>query len=187
MLRRCSSPSFVGTGDSTLTPPEKRKTPNEGYVYFGLRGTFDPDAMTLRLGITPTSSCAQGAKNPQRGLPKTSQWEVSTERIVAEYIDVYELADQIVSKLEGNAVQIKDAIAVFDLYAVLEVVLYFSTDDEVSTPAIGFSNRVLAFLADVNASIDIDTYILPNEDSAELDTIASRKRSDEQSDEREPE
>jgi hypothetical protein len=80
---------------------------------------------------------------------------------VAEYIDVYELADQIVSRIEGQAPKIKEAIAELNLYAVLAVVLYFSTDDEVSTPAIGFSNRVLAFLADVNASIDIDTYKLP--------------------------
>ena len=172
--------SLIGLGDSKLTQPEIKKTPNEGYVYFGLRGAFDPDELTLRLGITPTSSCAQGTRNSKRGLPKTSFWEVSTERIVAECIDVYELADQIVSKLEGNAAQIKDAIAALDLYAVLEVVLYFSTDDGVSTPAIGFSNRVLAFLAKVNASIDIDTYILPNESCAELDSTASRKQSDEQ-------
>jgi hypothetical protein len=152
-----------------------------------LRGTFDPDEMTLRLGVTPTSSSAQGTRHPQRGLPKTSQWQVSTERIVAEDIDVYELADQIVSQLEGNAAQIKDAIAAFDLHAVLEVVLYFSSDEEVSTPAIGFSHRVLAFLADVNASIDIDTYILPNENHAVVDPTASRNRSDEQSDNREPE
>lgn len=180
-------PSLIGLGDSKLTQPEKKKTPHEGYVYFGLRGAFDPDELTLRLGITPTSSCGQGTRNPKRGLPKTSLWEVSTERIVAECIDVYELADQIVSKLEGNAAQIKDAIAALDLYAVLEVVLYFSTDDSVSTPAIGFSNRVLAFLADVNASIDIDTYILPNGDNAKIDATASREVSDEQSDEREPE
>jgi hypothetical protein len=142
-----------------------------------LRGTFDPDEMTLRLGFTPTSSSAQGSRNPQRGLPKTSQWHVSTERIVAE----------VVSQLEGNAAQIKDAIAAFDLHAVLEVVLYFSSDEEVSTPAIGFSHRVIAFLADVNASIDIDTYILPNQNNAVPDPTASRNRSDEQSDDREPE
>jgi hypothetical protein len=97
--------------------PEKRNRPNEGYVYFGLQGTFDPNELTLRLGITPTSSCAKGARNSQLGLPKTSQWEVSTERMVAEYIDVYELADQVVSKLETNAAQIKDAIAALELFA----------------------------------------------------------------------
>jgi len=177
---------FVGTGDRTLLP-KKKNTPNEGYVYFGLRGTFDPEALTNQLGITPTSSCAQGAKNPQRGIPKTSQWEVSTDRIVAEYIDVYELADQVVTQLERNAPQIKDAIAALDLYAVLEVVLYFSTDDDVSTPAVGFSNRVLAFLAYVNASIDIDTYILPNDTGDTLGDTEAPQSSDEQTDEREPE
>jgi hypothetical protein len=139
-----------------------QRIPNEGYVYFGLRGGFNPDDLTARLGITPTSSCAQGAKNPERGIPKTSQWQLSTERIVAEYIDVYELSEKIVIQLEPFAARIKDAISELDLYAVLEVVLYFSTDDEVSTPAIGFSKRVLTFLATINASIDIDTYILPN-------------------------
>ncbi|MFM7932196.1 MAG: DUF4279 domain-containing protein, partial [Pirellula sp.] len=47
-----------------------------------MRGAFDPEEITLRLGITPTSSCAQGARYPERGLPKTSLWEVSTERII---------------------------------------------------------------------------------------------------------
>lgn len=159
ITRHPSVATIVGQGESKLTPPEKQKTPNEGYVYFGLRGAFDPEEITLRIGIVPTSSCAQGARHPELGLPKTSQWQVSTERIVAECIDVYELADQIVSKLEGNAIQIKDAIAEFDLHAVLEVVLYLSTDAGGSTPAIGFSNRILSFLAKLNASIDIDTYI----------------------------
>lgn len=106
---------------------------------------------------------------------------MSTERIVAEYIDVYELADEIIARLEPHAAKLGDAIADLELYAVLEVVLYFSTDDDVSTPAIGFSNRVLRFLASINASIDIDTYILPNNERA------TTHGPDEQTDEREPE
>lgn len=48
---------------------------------------------------------------------------------------------------------------------------------------LGFSNHLLAFLAEVNASIDIDTYILPNENDAELDATTFSKRSDEQMEE----
>ena len=84
--------------------------------------------------------------------------------MVAEEIDIFDLADQVIDQLEPNAARIKDAIAALDLFAVLEVVLYLSTHDEVPTPAIGFSSRVLALLAEFNASIDVDTYILPNED-----------------------
>ena len=83
ITRHPSVATIVGQGESKLTPPEKQKTPNEGYVYFGLRGAFDPEEITLQIGITPTSSCAQGARHPELGLPKTSQWQVSTERIVA--------------------------------------------------------------------------------------------------------
>lgn len=138
--------------------------PNQGYVYFGLFGTFDPDELTERIGIKPTSCCAQGARDSERSLPRTSQWEFSTEKIVAECIDVHELAEQIIVSLEPRAAQFKAAIAELNLSAVLEVVLHFSTSDEVSTPIIGFSPRVLAFLVEVNAKIDIDAYILPDGD-----------------------
>lgn len=43
---------------------------------------------------------------------------------------------------------------------------------------LGFSNHLLAFLVEVNASIDIDTYILPNENDEELDATTFSKRSD---------
>jgi hypothetical protein len=141
--------------------------PNECYVYFGLRGEFDPDEISVRLGLHPTSSCAQGARSSDSRIPRTSLWDYSTERIVDNHIDVYDLAEQLITKLEPYADKIKAAIVDLNLSAVLQIVLHFSTDDEVSTPAIGFSQRVLAFLVEVDASIDIDTYILPHEDSPE--------------------
>jgi hypothetical protein len=44
------------------------------------------------------------------------------------------------------------------LEAVLEVVLTITLDETKSTPAIGFDSRVISFLHEVGASIDIDTY-----------------------------
>jgi len=80
-------------------------------------------------------------------------------------IDVYEMADQIVQQLAPHSTQIRNAISDLDLKAKLQVVIHFSTHDEVPTPAIGFSNEVLAFLTEVNANIDIDTYILPGSEA----------------------
>ena len=138
--------------------------PNKCYVYFGLRGDFVPEELTQRIGITPTESCLQGARIPKRGIPKTSIWNISTDKVVAEFVDVYELADQIIDQIGGKADEFRQVIEELGLHAVLEVVIHFSTDDNVSTPAIGFSSRVLNFLADVGATIDIDTYILPPDD-----------------------
>lgn len=135
---------------------------NKGYVYFGLFGCFDPDTVTARLGVQPTFSCAQGQRNPRRGLPKMSQWEYASESMNAENLDMYPLAETVVTKLEPYAMEIKAVVAELNLRAVLQTVLYFSTDDRVSTPAIGYSPRVIKFLVDVGASIDIDTYLLPN-------------------------
>ena len=90
---------------------------------------------------------------------------MSTERITAECIDVYELAEKVVDQLESKAIEVRNAVQELELHAVLQVVIHFSTDDNISTPAIGFSSRVLEFLATVGATIDIDTYILPPEDT----------------------
>ncbi len=134
-------------------------------MYFGISGEFVPEDLTKRLGVSPTDSCAKGARNPERGTPRHSIWNVSTERITAECIDVYELAEKVVDQLESKAIEVRNAVQELELHAVLQVVIHFSTDDNISTPAIGFSSRVLEFLATVGATIDIDTYILPPEDT----------------------
>lgn len=85
--------------------------------------------------------------------------------MTAECIDVYELADQVIDLVEGKTNEIRKAIQELELYAILQVEIHFSTEDDVSTPAIGFSSRVLDFLTNVGATIDIDTYILPTNDA----------------------
>lgn len=139
-----------------------RKNLNEAYVYFGLFGDFDSREVTKRIGIEPTSSCNQGSRDPIRNLPRTAQWEISTEKVVAEAIDIYELAESVVNQLKPKKEELKKTIQGLKLKAVLQTVICFSTDDAVSTPAIGFSNDVVAFLAEIGASIDIDTCISPN-------------------------
>ena len=47
----------------------------------------------------------------------------------------------------------------FKVEAVLQVVLYITTDETKSTPAIGFEPEVISFLNAVGASVDIDTYL----------------------------
>lgn len=131
---------------------------NEGRVYFTLDGDdFDPNELTRFLGIEPTSVLRKGSKIPDK-IPKMNSWQLSTENIVYEYIDVFEMATEIVNKLKPAKHLIIQAKDRFRVSPRLEVVLWFSMNEEHSTPAIGFEIDTVKFLGEVGAFIDIDTY-----------------------------
>jgi hypothetical protein len=130
---------------------------NQGEVYFALRGSeFDPNEVTKILGIQPTSILLKNSFTPVR--PRLSSWKVSTGKITGDVIDVYEMSSEIVARIEmakDDIIRIKKQL---DLESVLQVVLWITMDDTKSTPAIGFEKNVIAFLSEVGATIDIDTY-----------------------------
>ena len=131
---------------------------NEGRVYFALDGDdFDPDEVTEFLGIQPTSIMRKGSKAGGK-LPKISSWAVSTENIVNEYIDVFDMATEIINILKPKKNLIIQAKELFNVSPRLEVVLWFSVNEEHSTPAIGFEPETVSFLGEIGAFIDIDTY-----------------------------
>lgn len=128
---------------------------NECEIYFGLIGdNFDPNEVTKIIGIKPTK-----AKQKAEPIPKISYWNYSLGKIENEIIDVYELSSNLVSTLQPYESKIKKAIKQHNLRAVLEVVIWFSTNEEVSTPAIGFDETTIQFLNSIGATIDIDTYL----------------------------
>lgn len=127
---------------------------NEGYVYFAIKGDdFDPDLATKALGILPTSITRKGEP-----YPRCSIWKVSTEKVTAEVIDVFEMSEAVVALLEHKADEIGKFVQENHLNAVLEVVLWISINDSIPTPAIGFERSVIDFLYKTGAVIDIDTY-----------------------------
>ena len=87
-----------------------------------------------------------------------NSWKLSTANIVNEYIDVYDMATEIINKLNPKKDMIIEAIKKFNATPRLEVVLWFSKNEEHSTPAIGFEIETIKFLGDISAFIDIDTY-----------------------------
>jgi hypothetical protein len=127
---------------------------NEGEVYFTLFGDdFDPSEVTRLVGLEPTSTRRKG--NP---IPKHTWWKVSTGKTEGELVDIYEMSSALVEKLTPQTQGILRATHELKLEAILEVVLYISMNESVSTPAIGFTPEVISFLSAVGASIDIDTY-----------------------------
>lgn len=128
---------------------------NEAEVYFALYGTdFDPEEVTRRVGLEPTSI-------KRKGEPKTrrhSFWQISSGRVEGDIIDVYEMSSALVTLLAPRSAEIANTRQELALEAVLEVVLWITTDESISTPAIGFDREVISFLHTVGATIDVDTY-----------------------------
>ena len=131
---------------------------NEGRVYFALDGDdFDPDEVTEFLGIKPTSIRRKGSKVLGK-IPKMNSWELSTDHIINECIDVFEMTTEIVNKLKPKKDLILQAKVRFNALPRFEVVLWLSLNEEHSTPAIGFEVETVEFLGEIGAFVDIDTY-----------------------------
>jgi len=137
---------------------------NEGRVYFSFDGVdYDPNEITKILNIEPTNIRYKG-EFPSGKLPKETSWILSTQNIVDEYIDIYQMATSITKILKPKINLINKIREQFNVTTRLEVVLWFSVDENSSTPAIGFEIETIEFLGKVGAFIDIDTYLNPCEE-----------------------
>lgn len=133
-------------------------TPN--YIYLGLAGEFDPDAVAREIDLAPTRSAAKHSRNAERKLPRCSlirfgQTHAATKNGV---LNIYELAEKVVGQLEPYTLQFAEAISKYKAEATFQVVFEFPVSEEVSTPILGFSTRVIRFVAATGASIDMDSY-----------------------------
>ena len=127
---------------------------NHGEVYFTVFGDeFDPNELTRAIGIEPTSVRIKASPTP-----KFTSWKLSTGKVSAEVIDVYEMAGQVIDRLAPKTKEIAAFIQGHNLSASLNVVLTISFDEQLSTPAIGLTEPMIRFLAEVGAAIDVDTY-----------------------------
>jgi hypothetical protein len=146
----------VADGRATLLSAEKQgESMNKGEVYFALYGdVFDPEKVTRLVGIEPTSVTYKGIPRSR----KHTKWRLSGGVVENDIVDVYEMASSLVAKLAPHADKINLARERFGLDSTLSVVVTITTDDEKSTPAIGFDKNVIAFLAKVGAWVDVDTY-----------------------------
>lgn len=133
---------------------------NKGRVYFALAGYhFNPDDITRLLGIEPTSVNSAGAKS---GLdkPVISSWELSTDTVTTENgtdeVDIYKQAEIILKQLEPVKKEILQVIKSHNLSPRIGVVLTLSVDKDETCPDVGFGARMVKFMAELGAFIDID-------------------------------
>lgn len=132
---------------------------NKGRVHFTLSGYhFNPDDITRLLGVEPTSVDAAGARS---GLdnPVISSWELSSDTVTAEdgdEVDIYKLTEIILKQLEPIKEQILQVCKSHNLSPRIGVVLTLSIDKNKTCPDVGFGARMVKFLAEIGAFINID-------------------------------
>lgn len=127
---------------------------NQGEVYFALfADAFDPDELSRRIGIQPTSI----QRSPPHRAPLVC-WMLSSGRVAGDLIDIYERSSKLIAQLRPHAERIAAARRDMNLEANLQVVLWIALEDSVPMPAIGFDPECIAFLSAVGASVDVDTY-----------------------------
>jgi hypothetical protein len=132
-------------------------------VYFALTGDdFDPDEITNQLGVAPTSKHRTGDVGRYKPRLDFSLWELSTEE--TETLDIYELVACLYSQLGSKALEIRRLVDACRLNAVLAVVLWIDTNQNESAPGLGFDEKVISFLHETGASIDIDIYRFDSRD-----------------------
>ncbi|GMR16023.1 MAG: hypothetical protein BMS9Abin31_0324 [Gammaproteobacteria bacterium] len=128
---------------------------NKGRAYFGLSGYhFNPDDITRVLGIEPTSVNAAGMRAGM-DKPVISSWELSTDTM-SDDVDVYKLTEIILKQLEPVKEQIIQISKSHNLSPRIGVVLTLSTDKDDTCPDVGFGGRMVKFLAEIGAFINID-------------------------------
>lgn len=131
---------------------------NKGRAYFALVGYhFDPADITRLLGLEPTTVDDAGARS---GLdkPVISSWELSTEVVTGDEdeVDVYKLTETILKQLEPAKDKIIDVCKSHNLSPRLGVALTLSIDKNESSPEVGFGARMVRFLADIGAFINVE-------------------------------
>ena len=124
---------------------------NSCYAYFGLAVTFDPAAITLRVGVTPTRTRREGDRIPKTRLEsKCSRWELHSRLPRTASLESH-IAD-VLDQLDTHEVLFKEISQEFG--GVMELVGCFYD----SYPGLLFDRNTVERLAKYALTVDFDFY-----------------------------
>ena len=129
---------------------------------------FDPEQVSLLLGIAATATGRRGEVLSGGFTRRWSSWTWGTPMLVDT--DSEDLVRQVLNTLEAARDELVEARARWRLGAQINLVVYMYgvievEDDatpwaDVSTPGLHFTSETVRRLAALDASIDIDSYII---------------------------
>ena len=127
-------------------------------AYLSFSGDFDALELSEMTALQPCSRMQRHHLDEKRKIPEVSTLHYGQVESFEAIPDIYDLADSVVAKLSNYQHEIVAMTENPDCEVTFQVVLYFPVSEETSTPIIGFSRSALAFINELGASIDIDTY-----------------------------
>ncbi len=139
---------------------EMDKTNNEISVAFTLTDfDCDPEEITARVGITPTKTWRVGDFINKK---KTMKYEYNGWKLHSKIEKNADLESHIISVLEQLKSGWESLVKISQsYYTEISCAIYIYSDTE--RPAIHFSKQIIQKIAELNAEIDVDIYILTDE------------------------
>ncbi|MGW4209622.1 DUF4279 domain-containing protein [Lentzea sp. NPDC004789] len=131
----------------------------EQYTSFALKSPeISAAEMSRRLGLEPDWAGVRGSSSVELDVPPVHVWEIVRKSNEA----IGDQVGHLVDRLRPVRDELVRLTADPEVRAVLEVVRYFNDDGDVASESapVGwcFSPELIAFLADVRASFDVDEY-----------------------------
>lgn len=125
-------------------------------VAFCLEGDgFEPDEITARLGILPDSKWRKGEKiTGKEILRRQSLWEITTGFQQSIVLD--EQLAEIYNRIIPIKTLLGEVIERYELDVTLSIVICIENG---KAPGIHFEKEMIELLNNLNAEIDIDSYV----------------------------
>jgi len=135
---------------------------NECYTYFAIKGEFDPNKITLQLGITPSKCWSIGDKRRNgKSSYDFALWECG--RCDDYEMDIEKQCLKTISVLSSKINILKEIKKNNDVNLVLEIVPMLYSDE--TTPALVFNRKIIEFCYLTNTHIDIDLYLYSSDET----------------------
>ena len=128
---------------------------NSCYTYFAIKGEFNPDDITERLGLMPSKVWKTGDKRDNGTEYDFSYWEFGfcEEYDVVTENQMHKTLAPLLRKIEI----LKEIRKEFDVIYVLEIVPTVYSEN--ATPCLAPSMEVIDFCHETRTEIDIDLYV----------------------------
>ncbi len=136
---------------------------SEIYAYFMLTGMeFDPDEVTTKVSINPTETWRKGDLINLRGTRRHQEngWSVYSK--IEKSADLEEHINSVLEQLHAGWIPLLELCKCYA--AEIACVIYYRRG---SVPAIHFDPDIIAQAAKLNAEIDVDFYVLPEESASD--------------------
>ncbi len=130
---------------------------NEQYAYFSLVGEFDPEMVSLRVGLAPSRAWRKGEVNPKTQLERrTGRWCLDSR--LDRIRPLEEHVRDVLQQMSANVPAFAEVAQQFG--GVLQLVGYFYA----SYPGFGLDKGTVQNLASFGLEIDCDFYFLYSEE-----------------------